>query len=571
MSDPPNRSLERPNSGHSDDEWETTTDKDAEDPQDEGHPHQGAETDAADLDRRLSPLCKSCRTMLNQLPSVECGTDFHLTTLEALQKQAASGCHLCQHILFYYPSSEWSYYPHGLKYRKSFDFNFSPNHSFLLKLGGRKVIHFFRMPQHTLDLQNGTPTGEDLPRARAANSRNIEEIPWLKSGGAKAKFWLQDCLTHNECNAINRRGFFLPSRLVCIDNESPPGLRLVLKETVEPSAQYITLSHCWGPLDQPYKLLKQNCVEMQRNINYHELPKTFQHAVLVTQSLDTSYLWIDSLCIIQDCPTDWRDESSMMGDVYSHGRCNICATSASESSQGLFLGRDRPTAPEVRVSLHQGQVAAAATWVAIPPRSWAKNVGGSQLLSRAWVVQERVLSRCNLHFTSTQLFWECSKGTSCEYIIGAFLPRDDLLFQREKEVLSMPCPDTSGKMGSITDYDLQKKWLDITGFYSKQALTKNTDRLVALSGIASRFSEVRGFQLSKLGMTNHSRYLAGLWDFNVVTQLLWCAMRVSGNPEGLPLGIISTGPEKSPINTLLQAGHGRPSTAGCCQCVLPTP
>lgn len=36
------------------------------------------------------------------------------------------------------------------------------------------------------------------------------------------------------------------------------------------------------------------------------------------------------------------------------------------------------------------------------------------LLRRGWVLQERVLSPRTLHFTSTQMFWECNQKIACE-------------------------------------------------------------------------------------------------------------------------------------------------------------
>lgn len=42
------------------------------------------------------------------------------------------------------------------------------------------------------------------------------------------------------------------------------------------------------------------------------------------------------------------------------------------------------------------------------------DVEGSVFASRGWVFQERALSRRTIHFTSTQLYWECGKGVHCE-------------------------------------------------------------------------------------------------------------------------------------------------------------
>jgi len=69
-----------------------------------------------------------------------------------------------------------------------------------------------------------------------------------------------------------------------------------------------------------------------------ELPETFRDAVQVTRELGIRYLWIDSLCIIQDkhdC-RDWYHEANLMDKVYLHSYCNISAADANDSTGGLF-------------------------------------------------------------------------------------------------------------------------------------------------------------------------------------------------------------------------------------------
>ncbi|KAE8453294.1 hypothetical protein EG329_011361 [Mollisiaceae sp. DMI_Dod_QoI] len=68
--------------------------------------------------------------------------------------------------------------------------------------------------------------------------------------------------------------------------------------------------------------------------------QTFQDAIWVTQSLGFSYIWIDSLCIVQDDEDDWRQESALMSQVYGNAVVNIAATKAENGSVGLFAERD---------------------------------------------------------------------------------------------------------------------------------------------------------------------------------------------------------------------------------------
>jgi hypothetical protein len=59
----------------------------------------------------------------------------------------------------------------------------------------------------------------------------------------------------------------------------------------------------------------------------------------VARKLHVRYLWIDSLCIIQDDTEDWRTESLRMDQVYKNALLNIAATAASDSRRGLFYSR----------------------------------------------------------------------------------------------------------------------------------------------------------------------------------------------------------------------------------------
>lgn len=76
----------------------------------------------------------------------------------------------------------------------------------------------------------------------------------------------------------------------------------------------MTLSHCWGAEEEwPQRLLKENYGSMRAEMA--DLPRTFREAIQITRLLQVRYLWIDSLCIIQDVPADWEVEAFMIHEV----------------------------------------------------------------------------------------------------------------------------------------------------------------------------------------------------------------------------------------------------------------
>ncbi|EMD68557.1 hypothetical protein COCSADRAFT_134413, partial [Bipolaris sorokiniana ND90Pr] len=100
---------------------------------------------------------------------------------------------------------------------------------------------------------------------------------------------------------------------------------------------YVALSHCWGnPENHPLKTTKENYTERLAGIPLEELPKTFRDAVKITKHIGVKYLWIDSLCIIQDDIEDWKQEAAKMGAVYEYARLTIAAADARDSTEGCF-------------------------------------------------------------------------------------------------------------------------------------------------------------------------------------------------------------------------------------------
>ncbi|KAN0096769.1 Heterokaryon incompatibility protein (HET) domain containing protein [Hyaloscypha variabilis] len=74
-----------------------------------------------------------------------------------------------------------------------------------------------------------------------------------------------------------------------------------------------------------------------QNIPLETLPKTFQDAISITRELGLRYIWIDSLCIIQDSPEDWEKEASLMHTVYKNAYCTVAASASRDGSGGCFV------------------------------------------------------------------------------------------------------------------------------------------------------------------------------------------------------------------------------------------
>lgn len=197
---------------------------------------------------------------------------------------------------------------------------------------------------------------------------------------------------------------------------------------------YTTLSHCWGT-GEVFKLLKSNLDDLRQDIPIKRLPKVFQDAIFVSIEIGICYIWIDSLCIIQDSKDgeDWTHEARRMGDVYKHGEFNIAATGYEDGSSGLFSERKALLRIYPLVSLKcvvRGKYGSKRSfdgvYVGFEPTEFDGEINQGPLNGRAWVAQERILSPAVLHFTPKHVWWECSRLIANE----AFSPcNDDLDIQ----------------------------------------------------------------------------------------------------------------------------------------------
>ncbi len=111
--------------------------------------------------------------------------------------------------------------------------------------------------------------------------------------------------------------------------------QIKLLESSDQKEQYISLSHCWGG-EKPLITTRATLDDHKAGIAFSSLPKTFQDAVKITRKLGIRYLWIDSLCIVQDDPADWQAEASRMATTYRNSWLTVSATSSTSPSSGVF-------------------------------------------------------------------------------------------------------------------------------------------------------------------------------------------------------------------------------------------
>lgn len=291
---------------------------------------------------------------------------------------------------------------------------------------------------------------------------------------ANMRFWIDSCNEkHDACKTDPTP---LPTRVLDVQDLQA----IKLHESGGRCDRYIALSHCWGS-SRAFLTEHSTLNARKEGFSLEEVPKTFRDAILVTHTLGIRYLWLDSLCIIQDDISDWKVESSRMGDVYANSYLTISAANADDDARG-FLGVRRFRYASLKITSSGGQ----STQVYLHDyRAHISGGEGSQPLdSRAWTLQEQLLPRRTLRFGMWGMSWECQHGDFAEC----------------KRI------GDKGLQGGFLDFS----WLDITKWYSFRDLTYDKDKLPALAGLASRFGE-----------SHFGNYCAGLWWENMPECLLW--------------------------------------------------
>ncbi|KAF2663390.1 HET-domain-containing protein [Microthyrium microscopicum] len=288
-----------------------------------------------------------------------------------------------------------------------------------------------------------------------------------------------------------------------------------------PFQPYITLSHCWGTDGVPIQTTKSSLAKHLDEIEYAMLPKTFADAITVTAALNIKYLWIDSLCIVQDDEVDWQREAAMMAAVYENSYLTIAAVSARNGSEGMFLklpssihftsnsySRRMPdppntgSKPALTTCMPREDVIDGTKAIYLRPFYRKKMKSGFHaqwpLTKRGWTMQEFMLSPRVLCFANEQIYWQCNEtfhtedGT-CSVIVSRRSPREFIKLQR------------LSRDSRPLEYGTWCSWISE---YSKRQLTRSTDRLPALAGITSYFQRITAFTP-----------LVGCWEEDLIAYL----------------------------------------------------
>lgn len=308
----------------------------------------------------------------------------------------------------------------------------------------------------------------------------------------------------------------MPTRLIWVgsDNTTP---RLVITESVK--GRWAVLSHCWGyrtsdhGLKTTIRTLDRHC----ERLTIGSLPQSFRDAIAITRKLGLDYLWIDSLCIVQDSEVDWISESAKMGDIYEYAAITLIAEAAENSRQGIASscrrGRKRLMS-DVRATCYSDTLAIQGEiFFKLRKSAWRDTSVYGPLSLRGWTLQEEILSPKILRFTECGVFWRCveSEGDEENSSQVQLLGPDGEL----RHFKAGGCCYLSALKfvpGDRAVESCHQYWYDqVLRIYSVRSLSYARDKMVAISGIAKRLQPYLG----------NPNYKAGIWSSDYHRGLLW--------------------------------------------------
>jgi hypothetical protein len=428
------------------------------------------------------------------------------------------------------------------------------------------------------------------------------------------RHWIDICTeTHLECQTTV---LYRPRRLLKLLATN----RVQLIETtshVSDELQYVALSHCWGPNGMSLRLVKETVEELSAPFNHSLMPPNLRDAVEFTRSMGYAYIWIDSLCIIQDCPDDTRTEILAMSEIYSNAIFTLAATASESPEGGCF--RDRVPAHFRNCELLGSKV----SYDYIAPQQnisidelFARDVENAPLNQRAWTFQERLLSRRVIHFCESVVTFECGNMCASEWhregipyprnqyvrLDGRLYSADELkVFETDHpEYINESYTERLRVIGRSRPMAVQRDSWVLNPQHT--ALQLERERLLAYSARTGLRGALEMLQTLPRGLSQaeklecHRRWfelvqaysgrsltfrsdrlralaglielisrntgmvnIAGLWEATLAFDLLWAPTKTENPPSGLPMAPswswVSVNGQVESILTLFKAAH----------------
>lgn len=272
------------------------------------------------------------------------------------------------------------------------------------------IIRFFdshRKFHHNVDLvANGDP--EHLGTSILLDSR------WIHS--LLPRYWYSQCLDEHgsECDELNWMNLHPGT------DADPDWLIDVMDQCIVPfssdTGSYVTLSYTWGNVQclQTTTGNLNRLREVGSICSHHvsNISQTVRDAIRITKYLGERYLWVDSLCIVQDDKDSLTKNLNSMHRIYANSALCLVAYAGTDANHGL-RGLEGISAPrrieQSTLDIAGGEKLSYFNNTRTP--IYPNTVGaGSTYDHPGWTYQEFIFAKRRLIFTDGPLRWICAKA-----------------------------------------------------------------------------------------------------------------------------------------------------------------
>ncbi|KAL2061854.1 hypothetical protein VTL71DRAFT_7232 [Oculimacula yallundae] len=307
------------------------------------------------------------------------------------------------------------------------------------------------------------------------------------------KLQMKECLETHGSNCPSKFEVGLPTRVIDVDSDTnSERLSLHIREPRERS-QYAALSYCWGSPPHTF-MTTTDLIRDPSQRDWSRLPSTIRDAIWVTRALGLRYLWVDSLCIIQDDESDKMKEIQLMGTIYKNARVTIAAARSLSVYDGFL---QEIHVPQICLPFIDSDGNLRKLWVhAEPPE-----LPDEPLEKRGWTLQESLLSPRILYYGSKDLVWKCRVEPFRSMSTHHAFYRPPIHERLPQAVFNIPSRDPI-----VTE----SIWLRIQAAFLYRHFKLSQDRYFALTGIAHELQRISG-----------DIYIAGMWKSTIMRQLSW--------------------------------------------------
>ena len=241
--------------------------------------------------------------------------------------------------------------------------------------------------------------------------------------------------------------------------------------------RYVALSYIWGTAPV-FRHLLENTQDLRKTGSLQSLhiPATIRDAMTLVHAIGERYLWVDSLCIIQNDSMMQQAEIMRMGSIYSRALFTIIAAAGDHANSGL-PGVVRGSREQVQKILKFND---CELLTAIDIRRTASGIDDTVWAQRAWTFQERVLSSRTLVFSEKQVYWSCRAASYSEeqaHEQVRDINRHHLSFPQKPATDYLP-------LGPLRPLEYRKIYCDLLSSYRDRRLSYETDMLNAFNGVS---------------------------------------------------------------------------------------